>query len=38
MIIIGGNQAVCPKGYICVNNYNLLIILFSYYSWTIYVK
>jgi len=27
MIIIGGNQAVCPRGYICVNNYNLLIIL-----------
>lgn len=27
MIIIGGNQAVCPRGFICVNNYNLLIIL-----------
>ena len=27
MFIIGGNQAVCPRGFICVNNYNLLVIL-----------
>ena len=27
MFIIGGNQAVCPRGFICVNNYNLLLIL-----------
>jgi hypothetical protein len=27
MFIIGGNQAVCPMGFICVNNYNLLLIL-----------
>ena len=27
MFIIGGNQDVCPRGFICINNYNLLIIL-----------
>jgi hypothetical protein len=27
MFIIGGNQGVCPKGFICLNNYNLLIVL-----------
>ena len=29
MFIIGGNQAVCPRGFICVNNYNLLLILIA---------
>ena len=27
MFIIGGNPGVCPKGFICLNNYNLLIVL-----------
>jgi hypothetical protein len=27
MFIIGGNQDVCPRGFICINNYNLIIIL-----------
>jgi hypothetical protein len=27
MFIIGGNQDVCPRGVICINNYNLIFIL-----------
>ena len=27
MFIIGGNPGVCPKGFICLNNYNVLIVL-----------
>jgi hypothetical protein len=27
MFIIGGNPGVCPRGFICINNYNLLLIL-----------
>ena len=29
MFIIGGNQAVCPRGFICVNNYNIMLILIA---------
>ena len=28
MFIIGGNPGVCPKGFICLNNYNVLVVLF----------
>jgi len=27
MFIIGGNQDVCPRGFICINNYNIVLIL-----------
>jgi hypothetical protein len=27
MFIIGGSQDVCPRGFICINNYNLILVL-----------
>ena len=29
MFIIGGNQRVCPRGYICLNNYNAVLVLLA---------